>query len=266
MSEELYQRVYLAPHLDDAVLSCGGQIYQERQQGLTVLVVTVMARNPPSGVEQSAFVSQLHARWELEGDANPVVVRRAEDAAALSCLDAEFWHWSWPDCIYRRHPETGAFLYASEEALFGPVHPAENALVSAVSDRLGHLPLASSALVYVPMAVGGHVDHRLVRRAAERCGALIGRRVYYEDYPYAETPVAVLRVLANGDGWRAQRTPLDEQALRAKAAAVACYRSQLGTFFADEDEMVARLRHFAASVSEGETGAERYWYREGPVK
>ena len=265
MPEEFYQRVYLAPHLDDAVLSCGGQIYQERQQGLTVLVVTVMAGDPPLGAEDGAFVAQLHARWELAGDHNPVAVRRAEDAAALSSLGADLLHWRWPDCIYRRHPETGAFLYAFEDALFGAVHPAESELVSVLSDRLARLPLASSAPVYVPLAVGGHVDHRLVRRAAEDCAALVGRRVYYEDYPYAEAPAALLKVLSDGACWRAKSTPLDEKALKAKSAAVACYRSQLGTFFTDEDEMALRLRRFAMSVSGGGAGAERYWYRERPA-
>ena len=41
MPQQLYQRVYLSPHLDDAALSCGGRIYQERQAGLSVLVLNL---------------------------------------------------------------------------------------------------------------------------------------------------------------------------------------------------------------------------------
>ena len=42
-----YDTIFLAPHLDDVVLSCGGQIFLETEAGNSVLVVTIMAGDPP---------------------------------------------------------------------------------------------------------------------------------------------------------------------------------------------------------------------------
>lgn len=259
MPDKLYQRIYLSPHLDDAALSCGGRIYQERQAGLSVLVLTLMAGDPPSEATETSLASRLHARWELDAASNPVAIRRVEDKEALSALGAHGLHWEWPDCIYRRHPKTGQFLYDSEMRLFDPVHAAEKGLIEEVARRLAGLPLALGGRVYAPLTVGGHVDHRLVRQAAEAWGVPEGELVYYEDYPYAERPGALETVIGDGDGWRVEIVPMTEQSLAAKIAAVACYHSQISTFFTGTDEMAARLRAFAAIAGGGRGVAERYW-------
>jgi LmbE family N-acetylglucosaminyl deacetylase len=262
MPGKLYQRIYLSPHLDDAVLSCGGRIYQERQAGLAVLVLTLMAGDPPPEAEDTAFAAELHARWELRADPNPVANRRAEDREALSILSVDGLYWDWPDCIYRRHPATGRNLYVAETDLFGAVHPAEEGLVKEVTRRLSGLPLAAGGRVFVPLTVGGHVDHRLVRQAAEVWDAPTGELVFYEDYPYAEQPGALLAIVGDGSWWRAEGVSLTEQALAIKTAAIGCYRSQISTFFADIDEMASRVRTYATSVSGGKDWAERYWFRK----
>jgi LmbE family N-acetylglucosaminyl deacetylase len=208
------------------------------------------------------LAGELHARWELQADPNPVSARRAEDREALAVLSADGLYWDWPDCIYRRHPTTGQNLYVAETDLFGAVHPAEEGLVEEVTRRLAGLPLAPGGRVYTPLTVGGHVDHRLVRRAAEAWGAPEGELVYYEDYPYAEQPGALLAMVGDGSWWRAAGAPLNEQALAIKTAAIGCYRSQISTFFTDTDEIASRLRTYATLVGGGQGWAERYWFRK----
>jgi LmbE family N-acetylglucosaminyl deacetylase len=261
MPDKLYQRIYLSPHLDDVALSCGGCVYQERQAGLPVLVLTLMAGDPPPEAMDMPYVAGLHNRWELDAHLNPMAARRAEDREALSILNADGLHWEWPDCIYRRHTRTGDFLYHSEEALVGPVHPSEKTLTEELARRLTDLPLATGGRVYVPLVIGGHVDHCLVRQGAEIWAPPQGDLVYYEDYPYAEQPEALKAVLGDGSGWWAEIVPLDERAIVAKSAAVACYRSQLSTFFASREEMALRLRAYATVASGGKGWAERYWHR-----
>jgi LmbE family N-acetylglucosaminyl deacetylase len=259
MPDKSYHCIYLSPHLDDAALSCGGRIFQERQAGLLVLVLTLMAGDPPSAATETLFVAELHARWELDAQPNPVAVRRAEDKEALSVLGVDGLHWEWPDCIYRRNARTGDFLYQSNAALFGSPHPVEKTLIEELARRLADLPLAPAGRVYAPLTAGGHVDHRLVRRAAELWGPPHGELFFYEDYPYAERPEALTAVVGEGGEWQTEAVSLDERAMAAKTAAVACYRSQISTFFESEEEMAARLRAFAA-IAGGERGwAERYW-------
>ena len=91
-----FDQIYLSPHLDDAVLSCGGRISQQTARGEKVLVVTVCAGDPPPA-PLSEFAQALHIRWALPF--HPVAARRDEDEAALAVLGASALHLPLPDCI-----------------------------------------------------------------------------------------------------------------------------------------------------------------------
>ncbi len=258
-----YAHVYLSPHLDDAVLSCGGRIWQQaRAGGEHVAVVTVFARAPEPGTSLSPYAQELHARWGRPVEA--VKERQKENQEALNLLGAEAVDWPSRDCIYRRTPE-GDYAYASEEALWGRIHPAEVDLIRQLVDRIRALPLMSGrrshpgAALYAPLGVGGHVDHRIVRRAAEGSGYALS---YYEDFPYAEESEdgkasGWLASLVEG-GWEDELVILSREALEAKIAAIARYRSQISTFWADQADMAASVRAFAERIGAG-IPAERYW-------
>jgi LmbE family N-acetylglucosaminyl deacetylase len=246
-----YERVYLSPHLDDAVLSCGGAIWQQVQVGERVLVVTVFAGSPTPNTLLSPFAQELHARWGRVADA--AAMRQEEDLAALVLLGAKAVHWPYTDCIYRQTP-AGDFPYASEEALWGEVDPAEAGLVARLAARLAALPRRQGGIVYGPLGVGNHVDHQIVRQAAEASGHPL---IYYEDFPYAQDQRAVQLALARVRA-QARLVLLCEEALASKIAAIACYRSQLSTFWPDEAEMAMSVRAFAERTGGG-VPAERYW-------
>jgi LmbE family N-acetylglucosaminyl deacetylase len=241
--------LYISPHLDDAILSCGGRIWQQAQAGERVLVVTIFAGAPAPDAPLSPFAQEMHARWRL---ADAVAARREEDAAALTRLGAEGVYWPYVDCIYRRAPD-GRFLCASEQALFGKVHPAESALIAELADRLRALVWKQGGTIYAPLAVGCHVDHQVVRRAVEGLAGV----VYYEDYPYAARP-GMLTVALGAGRWQAELVSLSQEALEAKIAAIACYGSQFSSLdWADAAEMAAAVRAFAQQTG-GDRPAERY--------
>jgi len=289
--------VYLSPHLDDAVLSCGGQIAQYARRGERVIVATVFAGDVPAEAAQTAFVQELHARWGA-GE-NPPAARRAEDVEACRVLGAEAIHLGFPDCVYRLG-RMGGPLYPTREAIFGEAAPVETPLVEEIVRALDRLaadvwPEAAGpargaryrgAVVYLPLTAGHHVDHQIVRAAGERwAGSQVAgglRIAYYEDYPYAESPEEVGSALdghpalryradrAKGDevptaaaqvGYAVNVVELGENAMKAKLKAIACYRSQLSTFFADQVELETRVRAYARAVGGG-WPAERVWKRE----
>ena len=247
--------LYLSPHFDDAVFSCGGRIWRQAQPGGRVKVVTVFGGVPGVESRLSPYAQQLHARW---GRPEAVQQRRSEDVEALALLEAEPIHWSYPDCIYRTTPE-GDFPYASEEALWGEVHRSDAGMIDELAHRIRALPLASSGRLYAPLGIGSHVDHRIVRRAAEVSGRPL---IHYEDFPYAQDPQAVRGALIP-DLWEPELVPLSEQALEAKVAAIACYSSQISTFWGSRDAVNATVRAFAEQTGRGKP-AERYWHLVGP--
>jgi LmbE family N-acetylglucosaminyl deacetylase len=248
----VYDRIYLSPHLDDAVLSCGGRIWQQAENGQRVLVVTVFAAPPKATAPLSPFAQALHRRW---GEAHAPARRLREDFEALHRLGAVGRHWPYTDCIYRQGPG-GEFLYPDEAALWGPIQSPETDLVRELARRIVDLSASPDARIYAPLGAGRHVDHRIVRQAAQASGRAVR---FYEDYPYAEDPQAVKRALGEG-AWDPQTVPLSSQAVDAKVEAIACYHSQLSTFWADPQQMARVVRAFSRRVGQGRP-AERYWRR-----
>lgn len=250
-----YDAIYLSPHLDDATLSCGGQIFQQTRRGQRVLVVTITAGDPPQAV--STYAQSLHDRWELVTDA--VAARRAEDQVANGILGADTLHWTLPDCIYRYHPATGAPLYLSDPDIFGDLHPAELSLVTTLSAQIAALPAHQQ--LYVPLTLGHHVDHQLTRLAAEQSFQPLSL-CYYEDYPYAQKPNALAQVIpATSRDWQPTVIPLEEAAIGAKIAAIAAFASQFSTFFQDQADLEAQIHTFTAHV-----GGERVWRRTREIE
>ena len=204
-----------------------------------------MAGDPPVDAAND-YIASLHACWELGRDA--AAQRRAEDLAACALLGAAALHLDAPDCIYRLDPATGAPLYVSGADIFGAIHPAETPLVAHIAG------LPAAAEVYAPLTVGHHVDHLLVRAAAERVWG--SRLRYYEDYPYAQQQGKLDAVLATVADWRATVIPLDATALDAKCAAISAFRSQISTFFAGRTDLDAQVKGYTGKVR-----GERVWRR-----
>lgn len=224
--------VYLSPHLDDVVLSAGGLVWTQRAAGVAVEVWTICAGDVPAG-PLSPFAQSLHERWGTGRDA--VARRRAEDESACRELGALPVHLDIPDCIYRR-ADSGEPLYPQGGDIFGNLHPGEQALVEHLATLLmSRLP--ADAVLVVPLALGGHVDHRLTRAAAERLGRPLW---YYADYPY----VLWLREDFSV-GLSVQVFSLSHEAVVAWQNAVAAYRSQISTFWEDENEMRAAIAAYA---------------------
>ncbi len=239
----------LAPHLADAVLSCGGTLRRLVQEGHPVEVITVFAGDPI--LPLPPFAQALHARW---GGGEPAMaMRRAEDREALALLGATPIHWPFPDVIYRRDAE-GRPLCRSREDLFRPPFPDEAVWIERVRDALAALPWAEGDVLLAPMALGGHVDHQIVRMAVEGWrgpGVIWG---FYEDFPYAEREAPL-----GPAGWQPHRVALAEEDLRVKARAIQAYRSQWPIFFATAEEIGERIRAYALRVGEG-IPAERFWF------
>jgi len=244
--------LYLSPHLDDAALSCGGQIFMHAKSGRSVLVVTLMAGEPRTDA-RSTLAEYLHHNWGVTAE-TAVARRRAEDEAACRRLGADALHLSVPDCIYRAHPESGEPLYTSDEALFGEVDEAEEHLIQEIADQLRNLPAAGR--IFVPLCVGHHVDHQLTRKAAE---CHFGRQslTYYEDYPYVQRdPDALDPLLGDKTAWESALIPLTEEALRARLEATLAYDSQISVLFNDRQTLEEAVKTYVKSV-----GGERVWRR-----
>jgi LmbE family N-acetylglucosaminyl deacetylase len=245
--------IYLSPHLDDAMLSCGALIWEQTNAGEPVSIWTLCAGEPPPG-PLSPFAQSLHQRWQVGRQA--IAERRKEDILACKLVGAEYRHFQIPDCIYRKDPQSEEYLYTSEAALFEPLHPVEAGLVSTLHGSLVQ-SLPTQCELVCPLTLGGHVDHRLTRQAAERLNRPMH---YYADFPYVLDQRAVLEELEQ-QAWKSELFPISTSGQRAWEQAVAAYQSQISTFWSGIPEMQAALRAYARR----ETGV-RLWKHFAPQK
>jgi LmbE family N-acetylglucosaminyl deacetylase len=233
--------IYLSPHFDDVALSCGGLVWEQSHYNEQVNIWTICAAEPPSG-SLSPLAQELHARWQIGQDAPQQ--RKMEDLLACQRLGASHRYFSIPDCIYRRHSQTAEFIYPSESALNGPLHPADAQLVQELSEKL-QVSLQSDTVVVCPLALGTHVDHQLTRQAAEGSGFVCW---YYADFPYVLRCKAQLEQLEQ-QGWTSQVFPISTDGLAAWHDSICAHRSQISTFWTDELAMRQAVTHYLNSYN-----------------
>lgn len=221
--------IYLSPHFDDVALSSGGLVWEQAQAGDSVDIWTVCAGSAPEG-ELSPLAKELHMRWKTGQDA--VALRRGEDLLSCQRLGASHFHFTLPDCIYRRNSQTGEFLYTSEGAINGPLHPADTRHIRSLRKVIKRFNQTDVTLV-CPLSLGNHVDHQLTRLATEGMGYPVW---YYQDYPYVLHSKDMLEYLKQ-TGWTSHGFPISPQGLVAWQDSIAAHASQISTFWRDMPEM-----------------------------
>lgn len=237
---------YLAPHLDDAVLSGGGHMARAVRDGRHVEVITFFTADPRPDLD-SPLVRDLHSRGGTASGAG--AQRRAEDAESCRRLGVTFRHVGLPDAMYRTD-SSGRALYTTRESLFR--ESGERELLDSVTATIQSLP--ASATVVAPLAVGGHVDHRLVRAAAEEARA--GDLLHYEDFPYVQRFGAIWRATGNPFAWRRETVRLEEADVVAWIDAVRAHISQTTLMFHGDADMEFKMRRHIRR-----RGGQRLWRR-----
>jgi LmbE family N-acetylglucosaminyl deacetylase len=202
------RHLFVSPHPDDAALSCGGLIVQLADAGETVDIVTVFsgsgpgerltpyqrlalgfgeehgehveASGPASGPADRPATGTADSASVDDGAPTPFAVmslRRAEDRAYARMAGASIVHLDLPDAVFRD--------YAGDEQLIGEPRSGDRAPIGELRVLVADL---GPDHLYLPLAIGSHVDHRLARRAGLAILSEPGIRSagsvrLYEDFP-----------------------------------------------------------------------------------
>lgn len=247
----------LSPHLDDGILSCGGEMNHLTASGQRVTMATLCAAD--MATDATPFARKVFHYMGLDWR-DGMAARREEDLEACRLLHVEALHFDLGEAINRVVPSAQGSRcpYTSGRTLFGPPQEDDEQIVARRLDEI-FTALPSARRWLVPLGIGGHVDHRLVRTAAERHAANAGAKLlYYEDFPYSRKLKNRFRVL----GLFPRRTlrpitvSLEPTDLERKIDAIAAYRSQVAPLFGDHRRLTAAVHTDARRC-----GGERRWER-----
>jgi LmbE family N-acetylglucosaminyl deacetylase len=181
----------LAPHLDDAALSCGSlMLYAAKFTSVTVATFFTEAGLPPYTLSARRFFHQMGAQCPQ----TLFQQRRLEDRAALETIDVKCVHVGLTDALFRRRPYRKQSLCTTLIPELGHIYPVYRKHVVSgriagddadtlrdASEALQRLAGPREGILLAPLGIGGHVDHVLVRTVAEQSGKSV---VYYSDFPY----------------------------------------------------------------------------------
>ena len=237
--------IYISPHLDDAVLSAGGLIYEQTRAGMEVEIWTFMCGFPADN-QLSPFAQNLHQQWGFHeaAAAEVVTARRAEDMIAAGIVGAKAIHFDYLDCIYRRG-KNGDWLYSD---VFIPPHEDEVDLPARIAESISARLKPDDKLVS-QLGLGSHLGHVLTRCAVE----LLQRPTLYDaDIPYLfNFPEELTPKTA---GMKETFHTVSEAGLGLWQDAIAAYASQIGGLFESPDAMRAKIRQYWV-----ENGGLRLW-------
>ena len=211
--------IYLSPHLDDAVLSAGGLIYDQVQSGIAVEIWTILAGYPQAG-EVSQFAQLQHYMWGFPSAADAIRARREEDHNAAAVIGAKTVHFDFLDCIYRRG-SNGDWLY--DDITVSP-HTEDASLPAQIAEAV-LARLQPDDVLVCQLAVGSHVDHVLVRQGVEKTGLHL---LYDIDLPYFFSKPEELE--PKSAGMKESVQVVTDAGLTAWHKAVVEYKSQLPLF------------------------------------
>lgn len=243
-----YDALYLSPHLDDVVLSCGGRINKQTSRGLTVGILTVFTGDLDDSLNDSFARLYTEAMNLKPSEAMPF--RRSEDLEACRKLGAEPIHWDFVEAT-GRHTKL-----RSVNALFKDPPAGDGSLIDALAVQLRDFE--GSPEIIAPLGIGGHMDHVVVRRAAEL--AKPRNLLFYEDFPYVHH-CRKRECTARSAGLTPRVAELAPVDISARIDAIQAYGSQIGPLFATRylkpkswPDMPGQVITYVQEV-----GGERYW-------
>jgi LmbE family N-acetylglucosaminyl deacetylase len=186
--------LFLSPHLDDAILSCGALLEALAPRcPVTVATLFTETGEPPHTYAGRSFLRQCRASTA----ATLIADRRAEDLAVLTDLAVGTVHLGAVEALYRARdvPRPVARIGALVPELVhryptyrydiakGRVSRGDRRLIADLGARVADLMASLDAqVVFCPVGVGKHVDHLITRSIG---GAHPDRVVYYTDFPYS---------------------------------------------------------------------------------
>ncbi len=254
------RHIFLSPHFDDVVFSCGGTLGVQVSSGLRPLIITVFGGIPAPDIQLSPLATQVYSSMGLgsQDAARLVENRRMEDATALNFLQSDYLWLNYLDAIYRGNP---AYYTTQEQLIGGDVHSEDIAIDRQLAQDLIALhERLPDTVWYAPLGIGRHVDHQIVVSAVDRLIQRGAKVRLYEDFPYAINEDALENRLHELGGALEPLFVEMSEMLPLREEASDMYASQVQANFGSRAAMYRAMENYTHNIRPTKSiHLERYW-------
>lgn len=243
---DMPSRVFISPHPDDIAYSCFASLVNPPADPKSTLIITVF----------NLSLTALDGFGESRSAEEITQVRRKEDLLFASTIGCNLQFLEFPDTSIRFAKQYPVERISRKDKTFSNVK-------KSLSDII--VPLLGKVPIYVPLGIGGHPDHCIVRDAVKD---IIHESpvqhspnflLFYEDLPYATkfAEPAIKDFAVKAIASTARSFSIDLKGLwKKKKAAVKIYESQL------KPRVLPALTKHARQVGSEYSEAERLWFNE----
>ncbi len=184
--------LFVSPHLDDAILSCGGLFsYLAPKTDVTIATVFTEAHNSPTSLSIRRFLKNSG----YDDSEKLFIERRREDKIINDLIGVKTIHLRFTDGLYRLKSNANRLELALgnilQEAKFiyplfawqlkmGKVSSNDGQLINEITRKIEGL-VGPKTVLFAPVATGSHLDHKIVRRAIE---GRFENVIFWSDFPY----------------------------------------------------------------------------------
>lgn len=248
--------IFLGPHFDDCVLSCGELIDKFVEDGNDVCAITFFTGNPDEK-DLSDAAKQFHSNCFL--DNKSMNFRSNEDIIALNWLNCKYKHLGYYECLYRKNYD-GSFLYPNLKEIYHLENYDSN-LIKAISKRIED-EVVDADIIFAPMGLGSHADHLILHKAAVMASKKIAGKIYfYEEVPYVCYYYKTRKKSNWGEGMESDLIKVSDKNWQRKIDAIKLYRSQLHILWKNEIQRLKQLQDLTYRYSPEH--AVRVWHFKG---
>lgn len=204
--------IFLSPHFDDAVLSCGLLLDELQKNKKDILVIAFFTKASKNSYLEDARVfvhkSGYQDAEKLFGD------REVEDKNALRLFGAKHLYLDFTDTVFRKNN-------------FWEKQKLKKSLKKAIS----YIKILPKTLILAPLGVGKHPDHLLINSLVKR---MKSPTIFWEDFPYNTNPYFLKRFFRWNYKYKKAFTLRGSKNIN-KIKAIKMYKSQMNMLFGKKE-------------------------------
>ncbi len=145
---------FISPHLDDAILSAGGLIYDLKDNN-KIKIITVFTKGDKFFVD-----------------------RKMEDKKVCQYLGVNYLHLGFKDALWRKTYNSIKNIFSKKINSTKEEAELEKIIIKKLKKIIKN---TKNTIIFAPLSIGNHIDHRIINKI---CRENFTNVIYWEDYPY----------------------------------------------------------------------------------